>query len=245
MKPIWKYCIASVCVLLVVVYGVVSLHISRRMMPQPKCAHLIVNVQDESERQLVDAGELRDVVIAQGLNPIGKTSDQIALLAIEQAVQNHEMVREAQCYRTMAGDVVVNVQQRIPLFHVLTEYETYYIDTDCKMMPPAPEIDVPFMVIGHVSHRMAQDELYKFALWLREHPYWGETITGIDVISPKCIELTEQRHNPRIILGSWQDFDRKLNKLQRFYEAEKNVDIEQYSQMDLRYHGQVIGLKNE
>lgn len=242
MKPIWKYTILLSLALLIVVLMVLGLRQSRRAVATPVCEHLVVQIQDIDQRQLVNEAEIKQLLANKGLSPEGKKVSQIELCAIEHLVKCHAMVRQAECFHTIQGDVVVRINQRIPLFHVLTACETYYIDTDRKMMPPHENISTPFMAIGQVSHRMAREELYDFAMWLQQHPYWDGQISGVDVVSPKCVELVHRGHNADIILGEWRGFDRKLNKLQHWYEAGKDLDLEKYTKVDVRYRGQVIGI---
>jgi len=244
MKPIYKHIIACVCALLVIAYMVFGVWMSHLMVAKPKCEHLAVQIDDYSQRQYVNSAELRTLIINKGLNPENKPASQVSLQKIEQTVANHKMVRSAECYRTIYGDVVVHVNQRVPLFHVLTEYETYQIDTDCEMMPPTTPLDVPFVVMGEVSHRMAQHEIYDFALWLKKDAYWNDKITGVVVHSPKMVELTDRSHGTKILLGEWQGFERKLRKLQHFFQADTMLHQNQYPQVDLRYKGQVVGIRN-
>jgi len=241
VKPAWKHIIASACALLIVAYMVFALKMSGIYMPQPVCKHLIITIGDSENRQLVNCEQLRHLIASKGLNPIGKSTEAIALQTIENMVKQHEMVRDVECYHTMGGDVVVRVQQRVPLVYVQTQYENYTIDTDRKIMPPVMQ-NASLLVTGNVSHRMAQNELYDFALWLQQHPYWYGHISRVEVVSPHMVELTDQRHHAAIVLGDWRGYDKKLNKLQHFYELGQQLDLEKYQKVDVRFRGQVIGV---
>jgi len=244
MSPIWKHIITALCALLIIAYMVFGILMSRSMMPQSVCQHLQVHIVDQSERQYVSSMEITQLVQSKGLYPVGKTSSSISLQAIEDVVRGHSMVRSAECYRTIDGDIAVRLTQRVPLLRVVSDAETYFIDTDLKLMPVRESVNTSVLVVtGHVSKRMAIEQASQLALWLHQNKYWSSYIARVEVHNPKMIHIIQNSGRAEIILGDWQGFDRKLNKLQHWYEADSLLHQEQYPQVDVRFYGQVIGIK--
>jgi len=245
MKPIWKHIAASFFALAIIAYMVFGLWMSRHTLPSPVCEHLYVRVLDADQRQYVSASELTQLVHQHNLYPVGKTKHCIALQPIENLICEHSMVRQAECYKTIQGAVIISLTQRQPVVRVLTEAETYFVDSDHKIMPVRPSVTTPMlMATGHVSRRMAQQELSEFALWLQQDSYWCDRIARVEVINPHMVHLIQANGQASIILGDWKDYERKLTKLRHWYEKGKDLNLEQYQQVDLRFHNQVIGLKS-
>jgi len=245
MKPLYQHIITGICAIIVIAYMVFGIRMSRHAVPQPKCQHMQVRILDDEQRQYVTSIELAQLIQSKGLNPVGKLRNAIQLQPIEKMVYQHDMVRSAECYRTMEGDVVVDITQRVPLLHVVTEAENYFVDTDLKIMPPRASVNTPVLVAtGHVSKRMASNEISQFARWLQQNAFWQSRIQRVEVKSPKMVHLIQRESRAEIILGDWQDYERKLNKLRHWYEADTALHQNQYPQVDLRFRNQVIGIKN-
>jgi len=245
MKPLYKHIILSFIALLVISYFVFSLWMSYHTMATPVCQHLYFRILDADQRQYVSTSELTQLVNQQHLYPVGQPSTQIALQPLEDLIRQHSMVRQAQCYKAIDGSVIITLTQRQPLLRVLTPCETYFIDTDRKIMPVRPSVTTPVLIAtGEVSRRMAQHELSDFALWLQHTPYWNQRILRAEIHSPKMVHLIQDQGQAEIILGDWQHYQTKLSKLRHWYEADTLIHQNTYPTVDLRFHNQVIGIKN-
>ena len=53
---------------------------------------------------------------------------------IENKINNHPQIKDAQVYIQHNGDIDINLKQRIPLVRVFNNDTSYYLDTDCKPM---------------------------------------------------------------------------------------------------------------
>jgi len=245
MTPLYKHIIASVCALLIIAYMVFGLWMSCHTVPDAVCKHLNVRILDEQNRQYVSSNEIAQLITNNGANPVGKTGSHIALQPMENMVRQHSMVRTAECYKSEGGDVCVLLTQRVPLVRVVTSAESYFVDTDRKIMPVRESVKTPVLVAtGNLSRRMAANEVSDFAQWLQHDRFWRKYIGRVHVINPKMVHLRQSNGRAEIILGDWNGYENKLNKLRRWYEADTLIHQEQYQQVDLRFHGQVVGIKN-
>jgi len=62
----------------------------------------------------------------------------------------------------------------------------------------------------------------------------------------RVVELVPRVGNHIIFLGKLDDYQRKLHKLETFYQkAVKTVGWEKYARVDLEYDGQIICTKNK
>ena len=87
-------------------------------------------------------------------------------------------------------------------------------------------------------------ELAKFALFLQENDFWNNQIEQIYVHPDNEVELIPRVGNHRIVLGSFVDFEEKLDNLRLFYEkAIPKVGWEKYSIISLKYKDQIVCTK--
>lgn len=207
------------------------------------CRSIEYIIEDCSERLYLTEQELQQVLREENIEPVDRSVDQVSLHRIEKAITRHPMVRTAECYITPRNEVKVRLTQRVPLLRVQTPGDTYFVDTDRKVMPVRAAVrDSVLVVTGAVGVQSATHQLADFALWLQHTPYWQKRIHHVYVHSPQMIYLYLNGEHPRIVLGAIRDYERKLTKLQTFLEnSPEEVKQKTYTELDVRFRGQVIG----
>ena len=206
------------------------------------CASLEYIIEDRAERLYLAESELTQLLRAEDLYPVGKAQDVVSLHRIETTVRKHPMVRTAECYITPRNEVKVRLTQRVPLLRVQTAFETYFIDTDRRVMPVRASVkDSVLLVTGNVGIQMASKSLADFAEWLQDNEYWQPRVHHVSVATPQMVYLY-LHHSPRIVMGNMRGYDSKLTKLHTFQEhGQEAIKDKNYIEYDLRFKGQVIG----
>jgi len=218
-----------------------------RMRPtEAPCKSVQFIIEDKAERQYVTEKELLQILENEDINPVGRTLDMGALYRIEQQVRHHPMVRTAECYLTPRNEVKVRLTQRVPLLLVRMPGDTYFIDTDRKVMPVRTAVkDSVLVATGAVGVQMAATQLADFAEWLDGERYWKQRIHHVHVKAPQMIYLyveNEEQKTERIVLGSMRNYVRKLKKLRTFFDnSAEIIQDKNYYEYDIRFRGQVIG----
>lgn len=212
------------------------------------CASLDYSIEDSAERMYLTEAELNQVLLKEGIYPVGKPMDVVSLHRIEQAIVHHPMVRTAECYMTPRYEMKIELTQRIPLLRVQTPHEHYLIDTDRRVMEARESVkDSVLQVNGNMSPQLAATQFADFAKWLQSHRYWRTRVDHLYVQSPQMVYIylrdeTARQKTDRVLLGTMFGYERKLTKLRTFLEngAEATQD-KHYRELDLRFRGQVIG----
>ena len=218
----------------------------RMTPPSQSCTAVEYIISDRSERLYLTTSELDRMLLSADLYPVGKTVDSLSLHRIEKAVRSHPMVRTAECYLTPRNEVRVRLTQRIPLVRVQSQTDTYLIDTDRRVMQARAAVkDRVLPVTGNVGQQTASRQMADFAEWLQDNSYWQERIHHLYVHSPQKVYVClNDSARTRVVLGTMDDYDAKLAKLRTFLDNKESLpqDI-QYTELDIRFHGQVIGRK--
>ena len=208
------------------------------------CVAMQYTIEDASERKYLTEGELNSLLRAEDIYPVGRAQNIISLHRIETTVLRHPMVRTAECYLTPRNEVRVRLTQREPLVRVQVPGETYFIDTDRRVMPYRPTVqDSVLLVTGTVGVQMASGAIADFAEWLQSDKYWRKRVHHVYVQSPLMVYIYFKDPNqPRVVMGSMRNYERKLRKLHTFYEnSSEAIQGKHYTEYDIRFRGQVIG----
>ncbi|MBQ0035191.1 MAG: hypothetical protein KBS77_07845 [Bacteroidales bacterium] len=238
---LWKKIIWGTVLALAGGYLVFSLLFFRTKRQEQTCRHLRVEITDRKSRQFATDEEIRQFIVRQGINPEGSAISEQRCHQIEEAALQHPMVRTATCYPTPGGDIVVRLTQREPKIRIMGA-DNYYVDADRRIMQvrSTTAADVP-IITGHVSQRMAQEELFDFCEWLEDDDFWTAQVEQIHVAGPSRIELVPRVGSGIIILGSLKEYEGKLRKLKVLYQKGfSRFGWKEYKEIDLRFKGQVV-----
>lgn len=205
------------------------------------CMGLDVYLLDDSKVRFISEHEIAKILEAKGLNPVGNKFKQISTEAIERELLRNEMIRTAECYKTLSGNVVVKVQQRTPKFLIVGN-ESYYVDSDRKLMPVSLNYAAYVPVVsGRVLRKMATNELFDFVSFLEKDTFWNAQIEQIYVRNDLKVELIPRVGNAVILLGTFDNFENKLRNLHELYKQGFNVlGWNRYDKIDLQYQGQIV-----
>lgn len=238
---LWKKIVLGSTLCLALGYLLLSILYFKERREEPTCKHLQIEISDKKERRFVNEEELRGFILRSGLNPENNPLSEKRCQQIEEQALQHPMVRTATCFATPGGDVRLQVTQRIPRLRVLGS-ENYFVDTDRRIMQvrTTTASDVPILT-GRVSQRMAQEELFDFVEWLEDDAFWSAQVAQINILGPNQIELIPRVGSGVILLGSLQEYEKKLKKLKLLYqEGFAKIGWKEYKEIDLRFKGQIV-----
>ncbi|MGM9830683.1 MAG: cell division protein FtsQ/DivIB [Paludibacteraceae bacterium] len=206
------------------------------------CTGMTICVKDSTERQFVSSRELEKLIKQQQSDPTGKILKEVSTKDIEDAIEKHPLLETVEVYKSKDGRVLIDVTQRTPYLRVIGE-ESYFVDTNRKIMPVGftTASYVPVLT-GRVTKKRATNDLYDFVEFLENDDFWHAQIVQINVTPNQQIELIPRVGDQVILLGKLDGYKEKLDKLETFYTSVMNKrGWLSYKEIDLRYHGQVIG----
>lgn len=225
-----------------------SLMFIRGGEPQ-ECTAMRLEVEKSDMVDLVSEGEIKSIIMNQGLNPVGKMLSEIRLDKIRQAVESNSYVESAKCYLSKSGKMVVEVKQREPVFRIVNT-DTYFVDrkgVTVKYSTPMP-IYLP-LVSGHFSKKLLNEGLIELVDYISDDKFLSSLVQQIYVDSGQQIELIPTVGSHRILLGRLEKeesgqyiFPRQLSRLRQLYDSNvmDRLDWQAYSTIDLRFDRQVV-----
>lgn len=209
------------------------------------CKSLQVVVKDSLEKHFISESDLVGLLKKKQLDPRNKPMKSINTELIEEELLKNEMISDIQAYKTPAGIIKLEVIQKMPILRILSANGNYYVDNQGTTMPISSRYVAYVPVVsGYVEKSFAVSGLYKFALFLQENEFWNDQIEQIYVHSDREVELVPRVGNHRIMLGTLDGFEEKLEHLKLFYEqAIPKMGWEKYSMINLKYKNQIVCTK--
>lgn len=217
----------------------------REMKQKDVCQSLQIVVKDSLDKHFVTQEDLSSLLKRADLDPIDKSMNTINTERIESELLKNEMIANVEVYKTPSGMIKLEVRQKMPILRVMSPKGNFYVDHLGSSMPVSRRYvaHVP-IASGHVEKEFAMTELYKFALFLQKNDFWNSQIEQIYIYPDQDVELIPRVGNHRILIGSLDGFEEKLNNLQLFYkQAIPKIGWDKYSVINLKYKNQIVCTK--
>lgn len=207
------------------------------------CHQVIVVVKDSADIQFISKQDVEDMLIQKNIKIKGEKMNAINADSIETVLEKDKVILNAECYKTTAGDFRIDIWQRKPIFRVQSA-KPYYVDTEGKIIVVESFIARVPIVTGMVDKGFAIKELKDFVLFLSKNEFWNAQIVQIDVLPDNEIILIPLVGDHEIELGSLENYEQKLNKLNEFYLKGLNeIGWGDYKRISIKYKNQVVCTK--
>lgn len=209
------------------------------------CKGIQLEIRDSLKTGYMTTKDITTMLAKSHLDPTGQPLDKVNLRAIEEVLESSPLISSSECYKTINGQIVVEVTCRRPILRVLSEgNDSYFLDEEGEIIEHiAKAVYVP-VATGHITRSFAKKELLPLAQFLQDEELWEAQIEQIHVTSRKEIELIPRVGSHIIVLGRPGDYAYKFEKLQAFYEKGlSKVGWDRYSRIDIDHNNQVIGTK--
>jgi len=266
VKKWQRYTLTTLKWLSLVLYLVVGLWFVTKRNRELVCKAIQVRVVDSSENSFVTSKDLRRIIDKKGSSPIGKTMQSINTFELENRISTIMSVRDVQIYKTANGVLSVKVKQRRPLVRIFNhDNQSYYIDDQGLLLPLSDRFAAHVLVVnGKINEpfqlKANQDimqwdtsvykreplirKIYNFAQYVSDNDFWNAQIAQVYVGGYDDIKLIPRVGSQVILLGSFDNYEGKLNKLKKFYEKALPAEgWNKYKMINLKYSNQIICTK--
>ncbi|MBU2995066.1 hypothetical protein KO500_01410 [Cellulophaga baltica] len=169
--------------------------------------------------------------------------ENLVLNTIENALEANKMVKNAQVYLTVDGNLTTKIAQRNPIGRVEGS-SIYYLDDEGKRMPLSQNHSARVPVItGNVTDDSLKD-LYMILNHINSDNFLHKNVIGIQVVKNQKYQLKFRTDNFVVSLGRAEALDEKFNKLKAFYvKGTKDKSLANFSKVSLEYNNQVVCTK--
>ncbi|MBL4887702.1 MAG: hypothetical protein JKZ03_04495 [Flavobacteriaceae bacterium] len=170
---------------------------------------------------------------------IGK--EALDLNSIEQRLNAHPMIREADVFVTVDGILGANIKQRRPIARVVSK-TSFYIDEEGKAMPLSKVRSARVPIITGTS--INSKALLPLLLEIKKDEFMMQHVIGLEVTKKGMITMRFRVYDFKIHFGKPKNIKRKFLNLKAFYQkALKDKKLDSYSLVNLQLNTQVIGTK--
>ena len=225
------------------------------------CTKVQINIQDERTNGFLDAKEIKKRLVEHQLYPLGKLMQSVNTRQIEDMLKKSAFVKTAQCYKTVEGELYINITQRMPLIRIKSDNgDDYYLDDNNAIMPNTKYVSNLIIVTGNISKWFAERYISILSKTIMSDDLWKNQIEQINVRPGKGIELVPRVGNHIVYIGNLPESNdpgerqeivtayvqKKLKRLKEFYMyGLSQAGWNKYSYINLEFDNQIICKKRK
>lgn len=241
-----KRILLIIAMLTVTAYLAVAFTMLNRAPEGKTCERVDIVMEDSAGTCFITSREVTSILRKKGLYPKGLLLDSLKSKRIEEVLEENIFIENAECYKTPAGNLCISIRQRLPVLRVITSADNYYVDDKGRTMPGMGSTAHLPVATGHIDKAFAENELYRFALLIRDDPFWDKQIEQINVTADKELELVPRVGDHILFLGRPVNLQQKLDRLYEFYgKGLSRVGWNRYSRISVEFDNQVICKRKE
>ena len=169
--------------------------------------------------------------------------EKLVLNTIEKVIEANDMVKSAQVYLTVDGNLTSKILQRQPVGRVEGGTK-FYLDEDGTSMPLSKlhSARVP-IITGDITGESLDDVFY-ILKYINQDEFLRKNVIGIHIQAIDRYQLKFRIDDFVVDLGNIEDLEAKFKNFKAFYaKAIKDKSLEDYAVVSLEFNNQVVCTK--
>ena len=257
MKRILKILagIIAACGVIVLIY-VVSLK-----QEEVKCIGMRISIHYPEQDVFIEKREIEELVKTTYGDIYSVAINVISTEKLENLFLQNPYVRTANVYANIQGEIIIDIEQRQPIFRLEMPRGSFYVDNNGSYMPLSPQYVSRLVIVsGYLKSIDINNEdglnlnnqvenpdiapIVELVKFIRKDSFLSALIEQIYVNKEKEIELIPKLGKQYILLGKTDQFEEKLSKLQLFYEQGMPINgWNAYEIINIKFKNQVVCTK--
>ena len=217
------------------------------------CNKVVITIENQLNNHFIDDNDIMSM-LTNGYTEVveGAPYKDINVRSLENRVNNNSYVQEAEVYRDLKGNLLVNVLLRRPIARVV-QYDgpDAYIAEDGAILPVSDKFSSRVLLIsGSASKEIGSldniydtdySQLFELINHINVDNFWKAQIAQVVIQDNGEIKLLPQVTKQYIEFGDLNHLENKFSRLKIFYkEILPRKGWNTYSRVNVKYKNQII-----
>ena len=169
-----------------------------------------------------------------------RRKEQVVLNTVETVIKSNPMVKNAQVYLSIEGELISKIVQRKPIGRV-EGVSKFYLDDTGKRMPLSKQHSARVPIItGKITGKSLEDA-YVILEFINEDDFLRKNVIGIHIEDEGKYQLKLRIENFVVNLGGIENLDEKFKNFMAFYvKAAKDKTLNKYAKVSLEFENQAV-----
>ncbi|UII76811.1 hypothetical protein LV716_03200 [Flagellimonas sp. HMM57] len=183
-------------------------------------------------------------LLIQKYGPIkNRAKEELVLNTIEEVILSNDMVKNAQVYLTVNGELISKIVQRKPIGRV-EGASKFYLDDLGERMPLSKNHSARVPIITGKITGDSLEDAYTILNYINNDDFLRKNVIGIHIEEEGKYQLRFRLENFVVNLGGVDNLNEKFKNFMAFYaKATKDNSLENYAIVSLEFDNQVVCTK--
>lgn len=228
-----------------------TVNFSLKKSQKVTCGHMVIAINDSVENRFVSKREISRWMKRNYGDIFGQPLDSINLMGIEEGLDNFQSIEKATVYTAYknadddGGTLVLRVEQRKPVFRVLSRKCDYYVDRFGAIIDWNPNYTAHTILAGgNISRDFATEVLLPVLRFVDEDKFWRAQLDQVYVDASGELTFIPRVGDHQILFGECQNYREKFRNLRALYvDGFRKGGWGRYKTIDLKYKNQIVCTK--
>lgn len=230
-----------------------SIGFVEKKFDEKDCRRVIVKVENTLGNYFIEEKDIMRLVTGNGERVIiGTPLTGIDLKAIEKDVKEHRFVKDAQVYKDLKGNLVVNVEQQRPIARIARSgAPDAYISENGGILPTSPKYSARTMILrGPYLNRLMSEglteknkglQLLEMLKYIDRDSFWKAQVAEIEFDEKGSMIIYPQVGKQEFIFGGADGYEEKFGKINIFFEKIRPLKgWNHYTRVNIKFNNQII-----
>lgn len=238
MQINWNY--IKVFALLIVVIGLYAF--SNQRSAKKKISAIQIEFVGDQNLYITE-GMVNKLLIQNYGSLDNVPKEKLVLNTIEKVIEANKMVKSAQVFLTVNGQLKTKIVQRKPIGRIEGSSK-FYLDDEGKQMPLSMSHSARVPIItGNITGKSLED-VYEILKYINDDEFLRKNVIGIHIEADDDYQLKFRMEQFVVNLGGIDNLEEKFNNFKAFYaKANKDKTLEEYNIVSLEFNNQVVCTK--
>lgn len=169
--------------------------------------------------------------------------EKLVLNTVEKALEANEMVKSAQVYLTIDGELTSKIVQRKPIGRIEGNAK-FYLDDEGKRMPFSKNHSARVPIItGQITGKGLED-VYLILEYINTDEFYRKNVIGIHIRGENDYQLKFRLNQFVVNLGDASGLEEKFSNFKAFYaKANRDNTLADFAIVSLEFNNQVVCTK--
>lgn len=178
------------------------------------------------------------------------------LYNLENYLESDDRISRAEIFVDKNNRMTIGILQNLPIARIeITGGEDYYLDPVGNRIPINGDVVRVPVVTGDVdkyitNYRAKKGHNLNYILSVSQKIYEDDFLSAlvdqVHITADDDIILIPTMGRQQIALGPYENLDDKIYRLKTYYKkGVKNMGLDRFKELNLRYDGQIVGVKKE
>ena len=169
--------------------------------------------------------------------------ETLDLNILETALNSNPMIKTAQVYMSVYGELKADIEQKKPIARVSTN-ASYYIDNQGTYMPLSSNYSARVPLVTGLVEKNNLNTIFVMASKIQNDEFLKKNVVEIHQNENETIYLKLRQCSFKVQMGNINNLDKKINNLKAFYKQSlKEKTLNNYSKVNLQFDNQVVCTK--